>query len=1445
MPPFLFPYAAFALASASLASAASSSSSTSLPKVDFSSMGTVAVIGSFSGLSLYDPQNPPIAFDAAASTLLARAPNGQMQQLGATDEGGSIGAICQSEDGAAVFVGGNFTSVGGVPARNIAAYDPSAKAFSALGAGINGEVRALSCNGSSVYAGGDFPAPEGSDGGPNVAMWSVPDKRWEALPFYGLDGAVESISVSEDGKSLFVGGAFSTLFSNSSSSLSTSSSSSSAGTGIPSLGSSLTPISLNASDYWASPTTWTSGFGRPEYIFCPSREDGIGASWLLVDGQNGFFIARMYRQLNVRGIRLGNTFYEGRGTKNFSVVSIPDDQVLTLSYNSNPSDPSSPLLTCSDNCPLAHNSSLPYQDFLFPPGTTLTGFQLNIFGWYGAGGGLHLLQLLSEGSYAYAVAADNTSPCAAGLGASTQASVSTTGEWTTANVSTATAGTTQSVLVASVAGGTSPDSAPSVTWKPVVTQDGNYAVYMVTPGCTADGTCSSRTTVSVTATPQGGSANTTTVDQRVQETTSTLIFNGTLVAGSDSLSVSMTLAQGGAPQSGREYQLVANYINLVASSTRGSSALQRGHGVFEFPLVDTGAFGDAVPTAQATGVNASATLSNATAFDALGFSMGAEASVAAILSVGTGDAARVFVGGEFAYSAEGQEAANVLAYGPSGAIITPNGGLDGPVTALAVLDGALFAAGTFTATADSAVAGLEGLARWNYTASGGAWEKVADIPAGLQGQVAQLGALPPQQGEKGANASLVAVGGGGSGLAFLSPTSGWNSTQAGFFLGNLSSLSTPPLDTQQKNQTTYLAGNVRAYSRNRAPGGAVISSGKNGKPRLQSFGFGFSDSTTTASSTATAARSKERRSETSAVRSLVDRRDGMSKRYLEARAPSAPSSVNLTLPSPLQAAAATTAEGDEVLAGAFWSNGSSSNEVMLLGGRFSASPSSTTSNSSPAVNATIRNLAAYDTSSQVLSALPGQGLEIDGTVTVLRVFDDQLWVGGNFTTGSGRQGMSTYDLKEGRVGEGEPPLASYSGTNATVSVIAQRPGYDEQILVAGAFSYAGSLFCQSVCLWDSVKLQWSALATGLQGVVGSIDFAGSKSEYLLAAGSFVLDDETRYIARWNFKNSSWSGIGAAIDLPGPATAVSADDNNKDKIFVAGASATTNAPYLLYWNGTAWSDVNNNTLASGSGVQSLAFVPLQSSHPSNDVIESNRMLLVSGALTINDTDVAAALYDGESWYPYLLATGATGSAGIVSQLFSSVTDFSLSGKHHLSPGLVILVSIAIGLGVVFLLVLAGLLIALARRKDEPQQQYPPPSARYGQGGNGSEASSLHRPTSLLQTVGAATAVLLDPKGEKAAQRHAAGVGAAGHGGDGDSIAGPLSFDGAAMSYGSDYGEDDAPSAALARYSFHAEHPGELSISSQEQLTVLDGTDGNWWMVLNHAGQRGLVPVAYLC
>jgi hypothetical protein len=176
----------------------------------------------------------------------------------------------------------------------------------------------------------------------------------------------------------------------------------------------------------------------------------------------------------------------------------------------------------------------------------------------------------------------------------------------------------------------------------------------------------------------------------------------------------------------------------------------------------------------------------------------------------------------------------------------------------------------------------------------------------------------------------------------------------------------------------------------------------------------------------------------------------------------------------------------------------------------------------------------------------------------------------------------------------------------------------------------------------------------------------TNSQFLIAAGSFVINGTTTYAASYDFSARSWSLFGNASALPGPATAISSNNGYESKIFAAGISTVSNGPYLMYYNGTTWFDINNNTLATGSDVQQLVFVPISSSSPirssSNSLIESDRMLLVSGDLIINSTRVSSALFDGTTWYPYLVAQTATGTPGVISSLFYSVMNFNLSAAR---------------------------------------------------------------------------------------------------------------------------------------------------------------------------------------
>ncbi|HOX56924.1 MAG TPA: immunoglobulin domain-containing protein [Candidatus Paceibacterota bacterium] len=116
---------------------------------------------------------------------------------------GVIHALAVS--GTSLFVGGDFSSVGGISASNVARWNGTA--WEALGDGVGGLVLALAVSGTNVYVGGVFTGAGGISA-TNIACWNGAD--WSALGS-GVDnddgsGAVAALAVR--GTSLYAGGSF-------------------------------------------------------------------------------------------------------------------------------------------------------------------------------------------------------------------------------------------------------------------------------------------------------------------------------------------------------------------------------------------------------------------------------------------------------------------------------------------------------------------------------------------------------------------------------------------------------------------------------------------------------------------------------------------------------------------------------------------------------------------------------------------------------------------------------------------------------------------------------------------------------------------------------------------------------------------------------------------------------------------------------------------------------------------------------------------------------------------------------------------------------------------------------------------------------------------------------------------------------------------------------------
>lgn len=166
-----------------------------LPSLDLSSLGHVAVAGVFSGISLYEDtlQTAAVQSSGAYDGLFLRNSDGVYTSLGQSN--GYIYALCAFNT-STLFVGGNFSTIGNVSATNVASYSPSTNKFAALSTGVLGTVNALYCsdNTNQVYIGGSFDMANST----NVIIWNLASQTFESPAFEGLDGTVNTIQGSED-----------------------------------------------------------------------------------------------------------------------------------------------------------------------------------------------------------------------------------------------------------------------------------------------------------------------------------------------------------------------------------------------------------------------------------------------------------------------------------------------------------------------------------------------------------------------------------------------------------------------------------------------------------------------------------------------------------------------------------------------------------------------------------------------------------------------------------------------------------------------------------------------------------------------------------------------------------------------------------------------------------------------------------------------------------------------------------------------------------------------------------------------------------------------------------------------------------------------------------------------------------------------------------------------
>lgn len=631
------------------------------PDLDLKPLGQVAFTGDFDAVSFYSfkEQSETASVKNGSQSILTPLPNGIITTLSTSD--GYIQAMCPftQKDGtyAGIFVGGNFTSLGGVETQGAALFNPDTKRVTAL-PGLSGTVSAVLCDKETnrVYVGGEFKYENTS----NAVAW-VGNEGWKSLVFGGFNGPVTSISKTDEDHVIF-GGSFDGIGNSTSSKKNQQ------------------IVNIQKATITSDAVSSKSGYGDPRNIICQtSGDDGEGKTWLLADNSPGYWRADMRFGYNPTKIRLYNTHLDGRGTKNFLLRRLPDNGIMNLTYT----DPDTAEdVYCDQNCLLSDKKDEKYREFKFVNSVGMKGFQIEVLTWYGDGAGLNGIELLQDDIFAYAIN-DFNEPTCADLKYPSKATHS--GSWTSTEFDQS----QSDYLTAKISDSTASDT--SVVFEPDVKQSGNYSVVVYTPGCTQDGTCGSRGVVNVTATLKSNSKSAEPVQKTIHQTNLNdkydTLYTGHVDSSDGSFRPSVTIT----PVAGQgDVTIVASRVKFAL--IRASDGLDGElNGLYDFD-----------PAAKST--NANFTQS---AVNRAGLQLDENATVRSLVF----HDGVMYAGGNFSSSG----IKNILTLKDEGnATAMQQGGLNSEVASMTVLDDLLYVGGNFTDTSDRSNSDLKHVAAYSF-----------------------------------------------------------------------------------------------------------------------------------------------------------------------------------------------------------------------------------------------------------------------------------------------------------------------------------------------------------------------------------------------------------------------------------------------------------------------------------------------------------------------------------------------------------------------------------------------------------------------------------------------------------------------------------------------------------------------------------------------------------
>ncbi|KAG5917384.1 hypothetical protein E4U42_007258 [Claviceps africana] len=404
-----------------------------------------------------------------------------------------------------------------------------------------------------------------------------------------------------------------------------------------------------------------------------------------------------------------------------------------------------------------------------------------------------------------------------------------------------------------------------------------------------------------------------------------------------------------------------------------------------------------------------------------------------------------------------------------------------------------------------------------------------------------------------------------------------------------------------------------------------------------------------------------------------------------------------------------------VVTGTFYSNDKSN--ITVLAGHFSARSAN---------GSAVNNLMFIDGNNNGSISGVGSTISADSTFMAVALRGSVLYAGGmvkGTVNGAQVQGVVAYDVATRSFGSQPAPI---SGKTSTVKAITVRPDTND-IYVGGSFDKAGALGCQGLCIYNANSGQWTQPGSGLSGEVLGLLWS-SKTTLIVGGDMLANGTEKRYLATYDASRETWSAFPGADGIPGPVQVMTPASSDVSQVWIAGKSAKDGSVYLMKHDGSKWLTANK-TLPASTTLRSLQVFSLTKNHDKSDLMEENQVLMMTGSIIIPDVGiVSAAIFNGTHYRPYALTTNSGNAPGTIARIFTQKDDFFSSGKGHMPLVFIVLIGLAISLGLILLMVLAG--IALDRLRKKREGYTPAPTSMYDRG------SGIRRipPRELLESLG---------------------------------------------------------------------------------------------------------------